>query len=287
MAELLCYKTMPEWHAATLPEAFTRQHNTQPGSWAKLTLLSGSVDFAFLTAEGETVTTHHFTPIDPPPLIEPQRWHRIVSCSADMRCQLAFYCSPEDYYHQKYGLTRPHSDVVGVNRLTTPGQALDVGCGGGRNALYLQLAGHDVTAWDKNPQSVASLNDIIDKEQLNQIQTAVKDLNLEPFSGEYDVVFSTVVMMFLDPQQVPRIIRNMQDCTRPGGLNLIVSAMDSQDYPCPLPFPFLLTSGQLREYYRGWDIIKYNEDLGQLHKTDAEGNRISLRFATLIARKAV
>ena len=32
---------------------------------------------------------------------------------------------------------------------------------------------------------------------------------------------------------------------------------------------------------------KYNGDVGQLHKTDAAGNRISLRFATLLARKAI
>lgn len=40
-----------------------------------------------------------------------------------------------------------------------------------------------------------------------------------------------------------------------------------------------------KHYYRDWEILKYNEDVGQLHKTDANGNRISLRFATLLARK--
>ncbi|HHB1428616.1 TPA: tellurite methyltransferase, partial [Serratia odorifera] len=34
-----------------------------------------------------------------------------------------------------------------------------------------------------------------------------------------------------------------------------------------------------------WEIVKYNEDVGQLHKTDANGQRIQLRFATLLARK--
>ncbi|MEX7622203.1 DUF1971 domain-containing protein, partial [Serratia marcescens] len=39
--QLLCYKTLPEWNSDTLPEAFRQRHNTQSGTWAKLTVLSG------------------------------------------------------------------------------------------------------------------------------------------------------------------------------------------------------------------------------------------------------
>jgi len=31
--------------------------------------------------------------------------------------------------------------------------------------------------------------------------------------------------------------------------------------------------------------VKYNENPGELHRTDEAGNRIKLRFATLFARK--
>lgn len=52
-----------------------------------------------------------------------------------------------------------------------------------------------------------------------------------------------------------------------------------------VPFKTFLRQGELADYYQGWDIIKYNENSGHLHKTDANGNRIQLNFATLIARK--
>lgn len=42
---------------------------------------------------------------------------------------------------------------------------------------------------------------------------------------------------------------------------------------------------ELRRYYEGWDMLKYNEDVGELHRTDENGNRIKLRFATMLARK--
>ena len=36
---------------------------------------------------------------------------------------------------------------------------------------------------------------------------------------------------------------------------------------------------------RIWEFIKYNEDLGRLHKVDENGNRIQLQFATMLAKK--
>lgn len=42
---LLPYKTMPVWTAQSIPKAFLEKHNTKEGTWAKLTILSGSLVF--------------------------------------------------------------------------------------------------------------------------------------------------------------------------------------------------------------------------------------------------
>jgi tellurite methyltransferase len=191
----------------------------------------------------------------------------------------------ENYYTEKYGLTRTHSDVVNAVTVVPAGKTLDLGCGSGRNSLYLNQKGFDVTAWDKNPMSISNLNKIIEAEGLQNITTDVVDLNALQFDGEYDFILSTVVMMFLERKTIPGLIANMQRCTKVGGYNLVVAAMDTEDFPCTVGFPFAFTEGELRDYYSCWELIKYNEDLGELHKTDAEGNRIKLRFATMLARK--
>jgi tellurite methyltransferase len=191
----------------------------------------------------------------------------------------------ENYYTNKYGLTATHSDVVNAASIVPPGKTLDLGCGGGRNSLYLNQKGFDVTAWDKNPMSINNLNQIIEAEGLKDIVTDIVNLNELKFDGEYDFVLSTVVMMFLERGTIPGLIANMQRCTKVGGYNLIVAAMDTEDFPCTVGFPFAFKAGELSGYYAGWELIKYNEDVGQLHKTDAEGNRIRLRFATMLARK--
>lgn len=191
----------------------------------------------------------------------------------------------ENYFTDKYGLTRTHSEVIAAMPYLTPGRVLDLGCGNGRNSLYLAANGFDVTAWDKNPMSIANLQRVAEAEGLNTLQSDVRDLNTLKFDGEYDFILSTVVMMFLEPTTIAGLIDNMQRCTKRGGYNLIVAAMDTDDFPCTVGFPFAFREGELSGYYAGWDIVKYNEEPGELHRTDEAGNRIKLRFATLLARK--
>ena len=192
----------------------------------------------------------------------------------------------DSYFTEKYGLTRTHSEVLHAMQFVKPGKTLDLGCGNGRNSLYLAANGFDVTAWDKNAASINNIDTIRQAEGLNTLQTAIVDLNALSFEGEYDFILSTVVMMFLEPQTIPVLIANMQRCTKAGGYNLIVAAMDSADFPCTVGFPFAFKENELRDYYAGWELEKYNEDVGELHRTDANDNRIKLRFATLLARKA-
>lgn len=287
MDKLYCYKNLPVWDAQTLPSAFQEKHNTAQGVWAKLTILRGELHFAFLTETGEIIFTHTFSPENQPPYIDPQCWHKIVSFSDDMQCQLSFYCKAQDYYTRKYELTATHSEIVEATQKIKQGRVLDLGCGSGRNSLYLNLLGFDVSAFDHNQNSTTRLNQIIEAEQLTNLRTQVYDINKASITQNYDWIISTVVLMFLDPQRIPLILKNMQEMTVPGGYNLIVSAMDTTDFPCTMPFSFTFKSDELKSYYQGWELLKYNENPGELHRTDEQGNRIKLRFATMLARKSL
>ncbi|WP_454689204.1 SAM-dependent methyltransferase TehB [Achromobacter aloeverae] len=285
MDELRCYKTMPVWNAQTLPEAFRRRHNTQAGTWARLSVLKGWLDFELMDEQGAVTAQIHCTPSSPPPRIEPRQWHRIGEVSADVECQLSFHCLPEDYFAKKHGLTRTHSEVIEAAATVAPGRALDLGCGNGRNVLYLAMRGFTVDAWDKDAERVANLRRIAAEEGLTGIQARQVDLEDVAIEGVYDFILSTVVLMFLQPAAAAALIGRMQDATVPGGCNLIVTAMDTPDCPCPVPFPCTFGFGELSGRYQGWELLKYNELHGSLHKTDAEGKPIVLRFATLLARK--
>lgn len=285
MENLICYKQMPEWNKESLPQMFQEKHNTKEGTWAKLTILQGQLKYYALTEDGEVTQTFTFDSENQPPFVEPQAWHKVEALSDDLICQLSFYCKPEDYFAKKYNLTTTHSEALNATNYIKSGKVLDLGCGRGRNSLYMNLLGCDVTALDHSEESIHFLNTIIEKEQAQHIHTGVYDINQANIEGEFDFIISTVVMMFLNRERIPAIIENMQKNTKIGGYNLIVCAMSTEDYPCPMPFSFTFKEGELKQYYQGWELVKYNEDLGHLHKTDANGNRIQLRFATMLAKK--
>ncbi len=285
MENLICYKQMPEWNKESLPQMFQEKHNTKEGTWAKLTILQGQLKYYALTKDGEVTQTFTFDSENQPPFVEPQAWHKVEALSDDLICQLSFYCKPEDYFAKKYNLTTTHSEVLNATNYIKSGKVLDLGCGRGRNSLYMNLLGCDVTAVDHSEESIHFLNTIIEKEQAQHIRTGVYDINQANIEGEFDFIISTVVMMFLNRERIPAIIENMQKNTKIGGYNLIVCAMSTEDYPCPMPFSFTFKEGELKQYYQDWELVKYNEDLGHLHKTDANGNRIQLRFATMLAKK--
>lgn len=282
--QLICYKRMPVWNKNTLPEMFQQQHNTKVGTWGKLHVLKGKLKFYELDQQGELLNEHIFTPESQIPLVEPQLWHKVEALSDDLECFLEFHCKKEDYFAKKYNMTATHSEVKAAVEQISPCKVLDLGCGQGRNALFLSLLGYDVTALDHNQNSLAFLNETKQKENL-PIHSAIYDINSANIEQNYDFIVSTVVFMFLNRQAVPAIIANMQQHTNVGGYNLIVAAMDTADVPCPLPFSFTFKENELRNYYADWELLKYNEEMGELHKTDKNGNRIKMKFVTMLAKK--
>ena len=181
--------------------------------------------------------------------------------------------------NSRYGLNPAHSEVVEACKIIEPCDTLDMGCSNGRNAVYLGQLGFNVTAIDTNPGAIDMLQSISREEQMNNIKAQVYNINNASLDEDYGFISCTVTLMFIDPTRVDAIIADMQQRTQPGGYNLIVCAMNTEEHPCPVRFPFTLQAGQLREVYEGWQLIKYNEDVGTMH------NGAKLQFATMLARK--
>ncbi len=180
--------------------------------------------------------------------------------------------------NSRYGLNPAHSEVVEACKIIGPCNTLDMGCSNGRNAVYLGQLGFNVTGIDTNSAAIDMLQSIIMEENISNIKAHVYNINDASLGVDYGLIACTVTLMFLDPARVNPVIADMQECTLSGGYNLIVCAMNTEEHPCPVPFPFTLKAGQLREAYEGWELIKYNEDVGTMH------NGAEMQFATMLAR---
>lgn len=179
----------------------------------------------------------------------------------------------------RYGMNPAHSEVVEAAKLIAPCDVLDMGASNGRNALFLSQQGFNVVAVDNNPNALGMLAEIIQNEGISNIQPQLYDLNQAQINSDFGFIVCTVTLMFLERDRIDAVIKNMQEKTLPGGYNLIVCAMSTKQYPCPVNFPFTLDEGELSDFYQGWELVKYNEDLGTMH------NGAELQFATLLAKK--
>lgn len=285
MQNWVCFRKGPIWDAKMLAVSFIEQQQAPQSRLAKLRILDGHLEIAEKNEEGYLHACHLLSKNALSPFIEMNKNYVILSVSDDIRCQLEWYCLVEEYTQKKYGVTRTHSEVIAAVPFIKKGHVLDLGCGSGRNALYLHKLGYHVTALDKSRCNIYRLKEIAVSDNLANFHADYCDINQVSLSENYDFIVSTVVMMFLYPHRISDIIKNMQSATKKGGANLIVSAMSTADYPCTVPFSFTFKEGELKHYYQDWHIEKYNENVGELHRTDDAGHRIKLRFAVLLAKK--
>ena len=140
----------------------------------------------------------------------PQQQFRVEPLTDDTEIKLSLYCAAKDYFNKKYGMSATHSAVRAAEGIVPVGKVLDMGCGQGRNALYLGLKGFDVTAVDNNPNAVQNVEELARIEELN-VRAFEYDLNAANIQENFDYMVATVVFMFLMPRYVPDVIANMKE----------------------------------------------------------------------------
>ncbi|MFX4294638.1 class I SAM-dependent methyltransferase [Streptomyces bohaiensis] len=103
--------------------------------------------------------------------------------------------------------------------LITPGRALDLGCGAGRNALYLASHGFEVDAVDLSPVAIAWAED-----RARRVGVAVRLLCGDAFtlpatalSGPYDLVVDSGCFHHLPPHRRVSYLALLDRVLAPGG----------------------------------------------------------------------
>ena len=113
----------------------------------------------------------------------------------------------------------PDESLAGWVRdgLVRPGRAVDLGCGHGRNAIFLASHGFSVEAVDYSQAAIDWARERV-KETGTQVQLrhqSVFDLNLE--AGSYDLVYDSGCFHHLPPHRRRRYVELVVDALRPGG----------------------------------------------------------------------
>ena len=135
-------------------------------------------------------------------------------------------------------------------RSLTPGNALDLASGPGRNALYLTEQGWRVTAVDGSSVAIDAL--LAGSRNLN-IDARVVDLERGEFSIEPEAYDLICDCYYLQRNLFPQ----MKAGVRPGGMLIAIVHLAEADQPRGTPTRAI--PGELRGCFPDWTILHYYE----------------------------
>ncbi len=99
--------------------------------------------------------------------------------------------------------------------------AMDIGCGYGRNALYLARLGFRVDALDVAPEAIRRLREVAGREGLAVHATVADARRWRPAVRRYDIVLAVTVLSLLAEGDLAALCGRMAKAVTSGGLLLV------------------------------------------------------------------
>ncbi len=143
-----------------------------------------------------------------------------------------------------------------TSRLPIGAKVLDLGCGEGRNALFLAECGFDVTAVDISETGIRKLRALAEQRGL-AIRSEVSDMRNYSFPHQFDLIMCHGCLHLVERESWQDLICEFKTQTNAGGYNVIVVFTDAIPPPDDLKdFCLgLLHEGELFSLYGNWQIV--------------------------------
>ncbi len=193
--------------------------------------------------------------------------------------------SKADYYWGK----EPNRLCVQAAELFAPGgargkRAIDLGCGEGRDVIYLARQGFDAVGVDISRPGLEKAERWAAEEGLTirTVQASIVKYRLrEPF----DLIYSSGTLTFLPPEVRAEVFTNYKAQTNVGGYNVFNVFVEKPFIATPPDWgadEHFFRSGELLAYYWDWEIISFTEMI-----FDCNSSGVPHRHAmdVMIARK--
>jgi tellurite methyltransferase len=153
-------------------------------------------------------------------------------------------------------LAAPTPLLIETAEKLAPGNALDVACGTGRNAIWLADRGWQVTAVDGARPAIEILNQRAEERGL-PIATRVADLEDKDFRIEPAAWDLILKCFYLQRSLIPAVRAGV----RPGGIAIVLVHIveDGEEVTATRAAP-----GELRSFFaHDWEILHYFEGRGK------------------------
>lgn len=151
--------------------------------------------------------------------------------------------------------TKPNAFLVEMVKGRTPGRALDVAMGQGRNALWLAQQGWEVTGFDIADKAIAIAQENASKLGV-KIHTEIKTVE------EFDFGESRWDLVLLSYAGGGQLVQKVERALEPGGL-LVVEAFHDDALKVFRIGGSLFRTGELPHLFQGLRSIHYEEPVAQ------------------------
>ncbi len=181
------------------------------------------------------------------------------------------------------------------------GKVLDIGAGRGDNTIFLAENGFRVHATDRNFSQLAGLRrDAKESAGIlanHRISTEQRDAT-QGIEGTFAAILCTGMLNDLSRDNALRVIRDIKEHTKEGGINLIAAVMnegdfwrwaaggdDQQENPETDSAHFFARPDELCDLYAGWEVLDYREEWREYPGSYGDSVSAKNKTALLSARK--
>jgi tellurite methyltransferase len=161
----------------------------------------------------------------------------------------------ERYLKSEQISDEPAPLIVSVAQWLTAGQALDIACGAGRNAIFLAERGWKVTAVDSSQTGIELAGKRATARNV-ALDLRVADLERDEFRIEPDYYDLICNFYYLQRDLFPQIRAGVRH-----GAVVVAAIHMVDDSPelKPMNPAYLLKPGELRAEFYGWELLHYLE----------------------------
>lgn len=165
-----------------------------------------------------------------------------------------------DLCHELIKLIPPSKDI----------KVLDIGCGEGKDAVFLAKQGYTVYAFDITKSGIKKTNRLANENNV-KINAFIADINDFNINEKFDIIYSTGTIQYLDDDKIDTFFEKVKDMTNPNGINWFNVFVDKPFIPLPPDWDEkekLWPTAKLFSYYPDWKFERIDETIFECNSSN-------------------
>jgi tellurite methyltransferase len=156
-----------------------------------------------------------------------------------------------------FGNGQPSSEIVDISsKLNHRASILDIGCGDGRNSLFLSKKGFKIDAFDISEAGIEKIKYLANKENL-KINTFLCDMRNFEFEKSYDLIITHGCLHLISKKDWLRLISLIKENTNIKGFNIHAVLTNKMEPSIDIK-PFfigLFLENEIFDFYKDWEVL--------------------------------